>query len=639
MSRMPASLLLAVLAGASACGGDGATNPRPFLVHITTVVPDSLVSGDSLSLAAVVTDLDGRPRPDVTIAWQSSSVTVARVSPVGVVLGRSDGTATIRAVVRGGVDSVSVSVRVPVDSVVVIGVPASSYIAVGSSVQLTAEARDAAGHVLAGRQLVWTAQTAQASVSPTGLVTGLDDGAADLQVQSGLARTRVLFGVRAPVAAVVVGPPTVTLAPSESVTVYAAPRTAQGGLVYSRVVPVTSMVSTPAVLSANNGPLAAYAVLFSIHALAPGAGVVRFTAEGVTDSLRVTVAQLVLDSLSVGPGASCGLTSAGAAWCWGRNFGGQLGTGDTADRLTPAPVAGNLQFAGVVTGITTSCGWTTAGAAWCWGDGNAVSLGDGGLGQSLTPVPVASNAQFTQVALNWDTACGVTTLGEVYCWGNNADSVAGQPDVAVVTAPVKVPGLTGVVSVGVGDRLACALTAAGAAWCWGNLLGGDGIGSIGSAPVAVAGGHVFSQLSVGQYHACGLVAGGQAWCWGENSFGQLGDGSTSLKLSPVAVAGSLALSTISVGSYHTCGVDGAGQGWCWGVNSSGQFGDGGTQPSPVPTAAASGLVVTRIVAGAFHSCARTVTGQVYCWGFNIGGTVGGPAGPGTLVPVRVYGQL
>ena len=44
---------------------------------------------------------------------------------------------------------------------------------------------------------------------------------------------------------------------------------------------------------------------------------------------------------------SCGLTPAGAAWCWGVGLGGQLGDGSQANSTSPLAVAGNHAFTAI----------------------------------------------------------------------------------------------------------------------------------------------------------------------------------------------------------------------------------------------------------------------------------------------------
>jgi alpha-tubulin suppressor-like RCC1 family protein len=87
----------------------------------------------------------------------------------------------------------------------------------------------------------------------------------------------------------------------------------------------------------------------------------------------------ILASLTVGGRHVCGLTAAGAAFCWGENGLGQLGIGSfTVVPVTePTAVVGGLVFAELSAGAGHTCGVTPAGAMYCWGSGSGGRLGDG----------------------------------------------------------------------------------------------------------------------------------------------------------------------------------------------------------------------------------------------------------------------
>src|SRR5258708_34963097 len=63
---------------------------------------------------------------------------------------------------------------------------------------------------------------------------------------------------------------------------------------------------------------------------------------------------------------TCGV-EAGAAYCWGGNFFGELGDGTTTNRSTPTLVLGGVSFVAVSAGAFSTRGGTAAGAAHCWG--------------------------------------------------------------------------------------------------------------------------------------------------------------------------------------------------------------------------------------------------------------------------------
>ncbi len=128
-----------------------------------------------------------------------------------------------------------------------------------------------------------------------------------------------------------------------------------------------------------------------------------------------------LVSLTAGFDHTCGLTSAGAAYCWGRNDTGQLGLGswDTVPHPVPGLVARRLVFASLDASGAT-CGLTTEGAAYCWGDWYA------------SPTPVGGSLRFSSIGV-WlspytdgafiggylrstnDLVCGIAGNARGYC--------------------------------------------------------------------------------------------------------------------------------------------------------------------------------------------------------------------------------
>uniref|UniRef100_UPI0035692469 Calx-beta domain-containing protein n=1 Tax=Gemmatimonas sp. TaxID=1962908 RepID=UPI0035692469 len=116
----------------------------------------------------------------------------------------------------------------------------------------------------------------------------------------------------------------------------------------------------------------------------------------IADAPVVTIA--APKSVVVGLDHTCGLTSTGAAFCWGSNNAGQLGDGTTRDRTVPTAVAGGRTFVSLAGGFYHTCGLTSTGAAFCWGRNDASQLGDGTTRNRTVPTAVAGGRTFVSLA-------------------------------------------------------------------------------------------------------------------------------------------------------------------------------------------------------------------------------------------------
>ena len=163
------------------------TVPAPAPVASVSVSPASatLRIGQTVQLTATPKDANGNPLTGRTITWGSSNTAVATVTGSGLVTGVVAGSATITATSEGqsGTAAITVPAPAPVASVSVN--PASASVQVGQTVQLVATPKDASGNPLTGRTVTWgSSNTAVATVTASGLVTGLVVGSATITATS-----------------------------------------------------------------------------------------------------------------------------------------------------------------------------------------------------------------------------------------------------------------------------------------------------------------------------------------------------------------------------------------------------------------------------------------------------------------------
>jgi uncharacterized protein YjdB len=164
----------------------GNTQVEPVVSVDVTPASASVAVGGTVQLTATAQNAEGETLIGRTFSWATDAPSTATVSTGGLVTGVGTGEATITATSEGKIGTARVTVATNAAAVASVDVtPASASIVVGGTVQLTATAKDAAGQALPGRTITWGSNASGvASVSSTGLVTGVLEGSANVSAMS-----------------------------------------------------------------------------------------------------------------------------------------------------------------------------------------------------------------------------------------------------------------------------------------------------------------------------------------------------------------------------------------------------------------------------------------------------------------------
>lgn len=335
---------------------------------------------------------------------------------------------------------------------------------------------------------------------------------------------------------------------------------------------------------------------------------------------------------------------------WGDNGSGELGTGDSIQRLVPTEVVPPTAMRGNVTKLAASGSFsmalTAAGQLFTWGSTSYGRLGTSTSTPYLPAEVTASGPLAGKILVDISTAghcLALTSEGRVYAWGLNENSQVGigSPDYSVPT-PVELPPerFDGqpVVMISAGMNHSMALTADGRVFSWGNNTSGK----TGNAKTTLytptpteiitsedLAGLTIVDIAAGDGHSLAMASDGRLFAWGDPTYtGTASPGLSVPSPKPVVMSGALAGKTITgiEAEWHNLVLTSDGKVIGWGSNDYGQLGPGTFVDVPLPITindeALAGKIVSSIFCGNGHSVATTTDGGAFTWGKNDDGQLG-----------------
>jgi len=241
--------------------------------------------------------------------------------------------------------------------------------------------------------------------------------------------------------------------------------------------------------------------------------------------------------VAAGGGHTACVTEDGAAFAFGYNANGQLGLGVTEERNVPTLLRGELENKSVMqvaAGNNHTIFVTADGLGYACGANRNGQLGVGDTEDRLVPTLITGQLQAktaVYVAAGDDHTVCITEDGSLFSWGCNDNGQLGVGDTEKRRVPTLVTGLQGkrVVHVAAGEVHTVCSTADGSVFTWGSGVCGQlGLGDDESnrlLPTLVRGelqGKQVMQVAAGDKHSACVTHDGSVYTWGANEQGQLG---------------------------------------------------------------------------------------------------------------------
>jgi len=284
--------------------------------------------------------------------------------------------------------------------------------------------------------------------------------------------------------------------------------------------------------------------------------------------------------LKCGEGFAFGIKYDSTLWAFGTNIYGNLGDSTKSDKSIPIKISklskvidiSTSQFIGeVVQGKfiqrTHSIALTADGKLWAWGNNKMGQLGIGDTTERLSPVQIGSDNDWIKVSCNSDYSIAIKKDGTLWTWGRSLiikDSFSKKPILLSSRKDWK--------NIYAGSVNALLISNGGALYTFGS----NGSGNFGNGEhvwvefnniTRIGTDSNWNNATAEWYTSVGLKNDGSIWSWGDNSYGALGlNNVTRNQTVPKKISNENDWKLITTGGdiNHGASIKNNGSLWLWG---------------------------------------------------------------------------
>jgi alpha-tubulin suppressor-like RCC1 family protein len=144
-------------------------------------------------------------------------------------------------------------------------------------------------------------------------------------------------------------------------------------------------------------------------------------------------------AVSLGSAWTVALKTNKTIWVWGDNSVGELGLGDTINRLTPTQLNSEINWAAIAAGGGHVIARKNNGTLWVWGGNSAGALGLGNTVDRNIPTVLGTASDWSLITAGTQHTIARKNTGTIWAWGGNGYGQLGVGDVNNRLTPTQIP--------------------------------------------------------------------------------------------------------------------------------------------------------------------------------------------------------